>query len=114
MESLLIAWRVFLDICLFAFPQLLGILFYFRLRRVSRWLAVMVAALAPAVIFFCLARIFLLVEVRRAYASSSGNGCGMPALGAVILLFFGTAIQLGVGVVIQAVLAVIRSRKVVV
>jgi len=31
-----------------------------------------------------------------------------------MMLLFGTALQLGVGVIVQAVLAVIRSRKVVV
>jgi hypothetical protein len=112
MESLLIAWRTFLDFCMFAFPQLLGILLYFRLSRVSRWLAVIVAALAPAFIFFWLTRIFLFAELREVYAR--GEGCGMPALGAALLLFFGTAIQLVLGVIAQVVLAVIRRRKVVV
>ena len=110
MESLLIAWRLFSDVCVFAFPQVLGILLYFRLRRVSRWLAATVAALAPAVIFFWLVRIFLMVELDRAYAHGS-NGCGMPSLGAAILLLLGTGIQLGVGVVIQAVLAVKSSQR---
>ena len=112
METLLIAWRIFLDVSVLAFPQLLGILVYFRLRRVSQLLATIVATLAPAVIFFWLARIFLMAELDRAYAH--GSGCGMPSLGAAIMLFFGTALQLGVGVVVQAVLAVIRDRKVVV
>ena len=110
METLLIAWRIFLDISVLAFPQLLGILVYFRLRRVSQLLATIVATLAPAVIFFWLVRIFLMVELDRAYAHGS-NGCGMPSLGAAILLLLGTGIQLGVGVVIQAVLAVKSSQQ---
>ena len=110
MQSLLILWRLLFLASVVVFPQLLGILLYFRLSRAPRWVAAIVAALAPAVVFFWLDRIFMIAALRELYAR--GERCGMPAFGAVLLLFTGTAIQLLLGIITQAVLAAGRCHKV--
>jgi len=102
MESLFVAWRLFLLASLIIFPQLLGILLYFRLRRAPRWFAVIVAALAPALVFFWLERIFMIAQLTKLYAS--GERCGMPLMGAVLLLFTGTAFHVVLGIIVQMVL----------
>ena len=111
METLLIVWRFLLLAGIFVFPQLLGVLLYFRLRRVPRWLAFIAAALVPAIVFFFLAPIYFFAGVREAYAR--GEGCGMPAMAATFFLLAGTVIQLGAGLFAQVVLATRRRRKVV-
>jgi hypothetical protein len=110
MQSLLIMWRLLFLASIVVFPQLLGILLYFRLSRAPRWVAAIVAAVAPAVVFFWLDRIFLMVALREVYAR--GERCGMPAFGAILILFTGTAIQLVLGIITQAVLAASRRHKV--
>ena len=93
MESLLIIWRLLVMISIFAFPQLIGVLLYFRLVRISRWLAVAVGLLTPAILFFYLAPIFFFAGLREAQARREVS-CGMPALGAALVVFTGTAIEL--------------------
>jgi hypothetical protein len=110
MKSFVMAWRLFELISIFAFPLLLGILLYYRLRWAPRWLAVITASLAPAIFFFWLAPIYFFAGLRQAYASGKET-CGMPALAATMLVFFGTAIELFLGLTTQAVLATIRSRR---
>ena len=90
------------------FPQLLGILLYYRLSRAPRWIAVIAAALLPAIIFFWLAPMFLFAGIREAYARDP-SGCGMPAAAAGIIFLFLTAIQLLVGVCVQMVAHSVRS-----
>ena len=111
MQSLVITWRLLLLASLFVFPQLAGVLLYFRLRRVPRWMARVAAALAPAVIYFWLDRIFLIRELREAYAH--GDGCGMPALGAALLLLATTTVHLLVGVLTQTACWVCSRKKIV-
>lgn len=102
--------RFLLLISIFVFPQLLGILLYFRLSRAPRWVAAIVSILAPAVLFVLLAPIFLFAGMREAYAR--GEVCGMPALGALFVLFAGTLIQLVLGMFTQLALSA-RRRHVV-
>ena len=111
METLLIVWRFLLFGSILIFPQLLGILLYFRLHCAPRWIAAIAAALLPAIVFFWLAPIFLFAGIREAYARGEG-GCGMPAMAGAFLLLAGTLIQLGVGLIAQAVLLARRPRKV--
>ena len=106
MQSLLIAWRFLLLISIFAFPQLLGILLYFRLSWAPRWVAAIAGAIAPAILFVLLAPIFFFAGIREAYAN--GERCGMPAFGALMLLFAGTIIQLVFGLFTQLILRVSR------
>ena len=111
METLLIVGRFLLLGSLLIFPQLLGILLYYRLGRAPRWIAAIAAALLPAIIFFWLAPIFFFAGIREAYARGEGRGCGMPAVAAGFLFLAGTAIQLLVGVFAQLVLSAERRRK---
>lgn len=111
MQSLLIFWRFLSLISTFAFPQLLGILLYFRLSRTPRWVASIVAVLAPAIFFLLLSPIFLFAGVREAYARG-GRGCGMPAMGAILILYAGTIIQVVLGLVTQLALSARRRHKV--
>lgn len=90
----------------FAFTQLLGILLYFRLRRLPRFLAVIAGILAPAVFFVLLAPILLFAGIHGAKAA--GENCGMPAFGAILALYAGTIIQLVVGLIVQVALFVRR------
>jgi hypothetical protein len=103
METIVVLWRLSVLVGVFVFPQLLGILLYFRLRRAPRWIAVIVAALAPAAVFFWIIRIVFIAGLREGAAAS--NGCGMPALGAALMLLAGTAIQLVLGFVVQVILS---------
>jgi hypothetical protein len=109
METLLIVWRFLLLAAILVFPQLLGILLYFRLSRVPRWVAAIAAALAPAVFFFWFTRLLMIAAFRETYAH--GEGCGMPAVAAGILLLAGTTIQLFGGIFTQMILSSRRRRK---
>ena len=109
MHSLLIAWRVLLLISMFVFPQLLGVLLYFRLRRLPRWLAAILATLAPALFFFWFARLLFMFEMREAYAR--GDGCGLPAMAAAIIILAGTTIHLVLALITQLALLAARYRK---
>ena len=86
METLLIVGRFLLFGSLLIFPQLLGILLYYRLRRAPRWIAAIATALLPAIVFFWLAPIFFFAGIREAYARGERSGCGMPALAATFVL----------------------------
>ena len=110
METLLIVGRFLLFGSVLIFPQLLGILIYYRLSR-ARWIAAISASLLPAIIFFWLAPIFFFAGIREAYARDH-SGCGMPALAATFFVLAGTVCQLLVGVFAQAILSVRRRRKV--
>jgi hypothetical protein len=111
METWFIVGRFLLFGSILIFPQLLGILFYYRLRRAPRWIAAIAAALLPAIIFFWLAPIFFFAGIREAYARGD-RGCGMPAVAATFFVLAGTLLQLGVGLITQAVLLARRPRKV--
>jgi len=100
MDSLIIVWRLLLLISTFAFPQLIGLMLYFKLVRRSKWLAFAVGFLVPAIVFFFLAPLFFFAGVREAQANGQVN-CGMPAMGAALLVFAGTAIELVVSLPIQ-------------
>ena len=107
METLREAWVYVLFASVFVFPQLLGVLLYYRLRWAPGWIARSAASLAPAVIFFWLAPILFFAGIRE--AAASGMNCGMPAVAAGIILLLATGVQLVLGPVIHVVL--VASRK---
>jgi len=107
MQTLLAVWNFVLLAGIIAFPQLVGVLLYYRLTWAPRWVGAIVAALAPAVLFFWLARIILAAGLRKAFPN--GMGCGMPVVFAIFVLFAGTAVQLVLGVITQMVLSRRRS-----
>lgn len=104
MQSFLIAWRYLLLASIFVFPQLLGILLYFRLSRAPRWLTAIACTLAPTILFVLLAPLFFFAGIRE------DDTCSMPALGAILILYFGALIQLGLGIYIQIVLWTSRRK----
>ena len=106
MESLVAAWRFLLLISVFTFPQLLGILLYFRLSRAPRWLAAFAGIIAPAILFVFLAPIFFFGGLREAQPNRAT--CGMPALAAMMLVFIGSIIQLVLGIFSQLILRAAR------
>ena len=99
MQNVLVLGRLLFFAWLLAFPQLLGVLLYFRLRRLPAWAARILSAIAPALTFILVAPVFLFAGIREAQAH--GPACGMPALGALMMLFAGTIFELIVGVSIQ-------------
>ena len=107
MQSLMNAWRFVLLASVFVFPQLLGILLYYRLRWAPGWIARTVAGLAPAVIFFWLAPILFFAGIRE--AAASGMNCGMPAVAAGIILLLATGVQLVLGLFFHVVLVAFRK-----
>lgn len=100
MQSALIVWRVLLLISTFVFPQVLGVLLYFRLARLPRWVAFTLGVLTPPAVFFCLAPSFFFAGLRE--AQLRGETCGMPAVAAGFLLLLGTAAQVLVALVVQS------------
>ena len=110
MQTLLTVWRFLLLAGILVFPQLLGVLLYYRLHRAPRWIAFIAAALVPAIVFFFLAPFFLFAGVREAFAR--GDRCGMPVMAATMMLFAGTIMQLGAGLFTQMVMATRRRRNV--
>src|SRR6185295_12658533 len=107
METLVAAWRFSLLASVFVFPQLLGVLLYYRLKWAPGWVARTVAILAAAVVFYWLGAIFFFAGIREAGARGEAN-CGMPALFAAFALLTGTVIQVVLGLATHAVL---RRRK---
>lgn len=100
MQSTLIVWRWLLMISLFVFPQVLGVLLYFRLNRFSRWLAHVLGVLIPAALFFYLAPSLFFAGLREAQLKGEVI-CGMPAVAAGFLILLGTAAQVLVGLIVQ-------------
>jgi hypothetical protein len=107
MQSLVTAWRFLVLASVFAFPQLFGVLLYYRLKWAPGWVARTVAILAAAVVFYWLGAIFFFAGIRAASARGEA-GCGMPALFAAFALLAGTVIQVVLGLVTHA---VFRLRK---
>jgi len=111
MESALIAGRLLLLISTFVFPQLLGVLLYFRLTRFPRWIAFTLGVLTPPALFFFLAPSFFFDGLRE--AQLKGETCGMPAVAAGVLVLLGTVAQVFVSLIVQGYLfseRVVRSQ----
>lgn len=100
MQTATIVWRLLLLISTFVFPQVLGVLLYFRVTRFPRWVAFTMGVLSPAALFFCLAPSFFFAGLRE--AQLRGEMCGMPAVAAGFLFLMGTAAQVLVALVVQS------------
>ena len=93
MDALLFVGRLLLLLSVFAFTQLLGVLLYFRLARLPKWLARGLCVLGAAFAFLYLSPIFFFAGIREAQLRGDVN-CGMPAVAAAFLVLIGTALQL--------------------
>lgn len=100
METLFFIWQWLLLLSLFAFTQLLGILLYFRLARLPKWLARGFCPLATALAFLFLSPIFFFAGLREAQLRGEVN-CGMPAMAATLMVLIGTGIQLFIAAAIH-------------
>ena len=100
MESLLIVWRLLLLLSLLVLPQLLGVLLYFRLARLPKWLARGLCVVGVASAFFFLSPIFFFAGLREAQLRGEVS-CGMPAVAALFMVLIGTGFQLFIAAAIQ-------------
>jgi len=101
MESSFIIWRLLLLLSLFVSTQLLGVLLYFRLTRLPKWLAHGLCIVGTAFAFFYLAPIFFFAGMREAQLRGEVITCGMPAIAAAFLVLIGTGFQLFVAAAIH-------------
>jgi hypothetical protein len=95
--------RLLSFISLLVFPQVLGVLLYFRLRRLPNWIAVSLAALTPPLVFFFLSPVFFFAGMREAQAKGELT-CGMPVMAALMMVFTGSIVELAGGIIVQSVL----------
>ena len=98
MEAFQVALNLFLIFSLWAVPQLLGVLAYFRFRRRHDLLAHLVGFTIPPVLFFFLARIVLVYSYYKAHPD---DRCGGALIGAAFIILFGTVAQLIFGLIAQ-------------
>ena len=91
MNTLILIGRLIVMASVLVYPQLLGVLLFLRIRRL-KLLATIVGVLAPPILFFFLSPIYLFAGIREAQAKGELT-CGMPALGALMLVFIGTALE---------------------
>jgi len=110
MESILMLGRLLSFISLLVFPQVLGVLLYFRLRRLPNWIAITVAALTPSLVFFFLSPLFFFAGFKEAQARGELT-CGMPAMAALVMMFTGSIAELVGGIIVQSVVSVRRRRS---
>ena len=100
METLLIVSRLLLLLSLVVFTQLLGVLLYFRLARLPKWLARGICILGVAFAFFYLSPMFFFAGFREAQLRGDVS-CGMPALAAAFMVLIGTGFQLFIAAAIH-------------
>ena len=101
MEALSTIWSFLLLGCLIAFPQLLGVLVYFKLKPVHRWLARVAGTLLPVILFIVFS---WMVFVYRYYKLHPDDSCGGQLFGASFLVLGGSVLEIGLSVVAQVLL----------
>lgn len=100
MESLLIVWRLLLLLSLFVFTQLLGVLLYFRLARLPKWLARGFCLVVAGIAFLYLSPMFFFAGLHEAQLRGEVT-CGMPAVAATFMVLIGTGLQLFIAAAIH-------------
>ena len=109
MQTILVMWRLLLLLSLVGFPQLLGVLAYFRVRKHHDALAHAIGILVPPVLFFFLTHLMLsssALEIESGGDRACGTFLGMMALA----ILFGTGVHLVFSVVSQLALH-LRHRR---
>lgn len=106
MDSIQPIWNLFLLFSLFALPQLIGVLAYFRIRRLHHLLAHLAGFLIPPALFFYFSR---MVFTHPAHEGQAEGGCGMAAVAAGFIILGGTAMQMFFSLVSQLLLRVGRK-----
>ena len=93
MESLAIVWTLLLLLSVFVFTQLLGVLLYYRLARLPKWLARGLGVLGATFAFLYLSPLFFFAGFSEAQLRGEVT-CGMPAMAAAFMVLIGTGFQL--------------------
>ncbi len=101
MEALQITWNLLTLFSIFAVPQLLGVLIYFRIRGFSRLLAHVVGFLLATTSYVYLAGLFLIYLPAKAHPEER---CGLPLLGALYLVFLTTFVTIFASIIVQVIL----------
>jgi hypothetical protein len=101
METIQITWNLLSFFSLFAVPQLLGVLIYLRIRRFQRVLAHVSGFLLTTTSFIGLFFFLLVYLPAKAHPDEK---CGLPMMGAIFTLLFGTVITLLLSLTIQLIL----------
>jgi hypothetical protein len=101
MEALSTIWNFLLLFGLIAFPQLLGVLVYFKLKPVHRWLGRIAGTLLPVIVFIGFS---WMVFVYRYYKLHPDDSCGGQLLGASLFVLMGAVLEIVLGVVAQVLL----------
>ena len=91
----------------FALPQLLGVLLYFRLVRISKWLAFVLGVFAPPVVFYFVGPAFFFAGLRD--IPPGQVACGTPFVVAAMMVDLGTIAELIVAAFVQLFLLIKRS-----
>jgi hypothetical protein len=93
METSSQIWALLTLLSVMAFPQLLGVLLFFRLVRFSRWPAFTFGTLAPPLLFFFLLGLIASASFRAAEAKGPVP-CGNAAVAVGFMILMGTTIHL--------------------
>jgi hypothetical protein len=101
METLQTMWSFVSLFSIFAVPQLLGVLVYFRIRRFHRGLAHVAGFLLTTASFFCLFDFLLVYLPAKAHPDEK---CGLPLMAAILMLLGGTVITIFLSLTIQVIL----------
>ena len=101
MEGIQIIWNLLLLLSVLAMPQLLGVLIYFRIRRYNGFLGHISGSLLTTVSFFYLASLFWVYLPAKSHPYER---CGLPILGALGMLLFGTFITVVFSLLIHSML----------
>ena len=101
METVQVIWNFTSLFSIFAVPQLLGVLIYFRLRRIRRELAQVAGFLLTTGSFICLSYLFFLYLPANAHPEER---CGLPLMGALFMVLGGTLITIFLSLAIQLIL----------
>ena len=103
MQTVLTLWRLLEMFGMISVPQLLGVLVYFRIRKYQDFLAHFVGFLVPPILFFYLSRVMLIATAQE-IQSSEGRVCGTFLGMMVIMILFGTGVQMFVSLIAQLML----------
>lgn len=101
METFQIIWNFTSLFSVFAVPQLLGVLVYFRLRRFRKILAHIAGFLLTTTSFLCLSYLFFLYLPAKAHPEER---CGLPLMGALFVTMGGFVITVFISLIIQLIL----------
>lgn len=104
MKSLGTIWNLFLFFSLLSFPQFLGVLAYFRIRKYHDLLAHLIGALLPPISFFYLARVITISSAVQEAQSRGEVVCGTFTGMMVIALLFGAGLQTTFSLIAQLML----------